>query len=242
VVGKEEYFTKYGEVFQGEAPHPRDPNYDDQLRLLERFQRPGDLLDVGSHCGFFLRRARERGWRTTGVEPSPVSASLAREQFALDVKVGSLEQARFPSCSFDVVTLIDVLEHVGNPRPLLAEVARVLRSGGLLFVKVPNVRYTLAKHRILGRIPGALEDTFDAREHLVHYSARTLAHMVARAGFALEVVTVPSPIQSGGRLRRRLRVTGWAVARYLPGGIHLPLAPDVLAVARVNKQRQGYPL
>src|SRR3954447_3768544 len=66
VVAKDEYLAKYGEVFSGKVSHQRDRNYDEQLRLLEQFRRPGDLLDIGTHCGFFLRRARERGWRTTG--------------------------------------------------------------------------------------------------------------------------------------------------------------------------------
>jgi SAM-dependent methyltransferase len=236
LASKEDYLAKYGAIFRGQAPHPRDRNYDEQLRLLERFRGPGDLLDVGSHCGFFLRRARARGWQASGVEPSPVSACLAREQFGLDVKAGRLEDTPFPDWSFDVVTLIDVLEHVGNPRQLLGEVARVLRPDGLVCVKVPNVRYVLAKHYLLGR-SGVLKDTLDAREHLVHYSARTLARTLAQAGLALQMVTVPSPIHSGGRLRRGLRVAASAVARYAPGGAHLPLAPDLLAIARSENRR-----
>jgi SAM-dependent methyltransferase len=234
LVSKEEFLAKYGPVFRGEAPHPRDRNYDEQLRLLERHRGPGDLLDIGSHCGFFLRRARERGWRATGVEPSPVSACLAREQFGLDVQTGSLEEARFPNSSFDAISLVDVLEHVGKPRPLLAEVVRLLRSGGIIIVKVPNVRYVLGKYYLLGRIPGAFEDAFDAREHLVYYSPQTLSRMLRSAGFALEVMAVPSPIPSGGRLRRLLQVAGSGAARSLPGGVHLPLAPDLLVVARVD--------
>lgn len=232
LVAEKEYVAKYGAVFRGEAPHPRDRNYAEQLRLLERFRPPGDLLDIGSHCGFFLRRARERGWRTTGVEPSPVSACLAREQFNLDVKAGSLEEARFPSCSFDVVTLIDVLEHVENPRPLLAEVARVLRSGGLVFVKVPNLRYVLTKYHVLRRVPGVVLDAFDAREHVVHYSRDTLARMLERSGLVPVAYAVPSPIQSGRSLRRLVRWAGPFVARLLPRGFDLPLATDVVAIAQ----------
>jgi len=226
---------KYDAIFKGERKHPRDENYDEHLRLLERLLPPGDLLDVGSHAGFFLRRARARGWRTCGVEPSATTSELARERFGLDVRTGFLADAGFPADRFDVVTLIDVLEHVGEPRPLLDEVAHVLRPGGRVFIKVPNVRYVLAKFRLFGRIPGLLDDVFDAREHLVFYSSETLSRLLEESGFQVETLAVPSPIQAGGVLRRSLRKAGAGVARLSTRGVRLPLATDIVAVGRTPR-------
>jgi 2-polyprenyl-3-methyl-5-hydroxy-6-metoxy-1,4-benzoquinol methylase len=225
---------KYGAVFRGEQPHPRDRNYDDQLLLLEALSSPGTLLDIGAHAGFFLRRARQRGWRVKGVEPSPTTAAVAREQLHLDVRTGTLFEAGFPEQSFDVVTMLDVLEHLDRPRLLLGEVARLLRPGGRLLVKVPNVRYVLAKHYLLRRLPGAVEDVFDAREHLAFYSHKTLAQLLRTAGFELEVLTVALPIQAGGVVRRALRGAGPELARFLPKGVALPLATDLVAVGRIR--------
>jgi SAM-dependent methyltransferase len=224
--------AKYGDVFDGVAPHGRDVNYEEHLDLLESLTAPGDLLDVGTHCGFFLRKARARGWRVLGLEPSPSSAQLAREQFGLDVKTATLEDAHLPDASFDVVTLVDVFEHVGAPRPLLAEVRRVLRPGGRVFVKVPNVRYVLLKHHTLRRVPGLLDDVFDAREHLVYYSDATLASILRTCGFGVELLATPSPIQAGGAVRRAIRAAGPAIARRVPRGTALPLATDLVAVGR----------
>jgi SAM-dependent methyltransferase len=226
-----EFTEKYELVFRGEAPHPRDPNYEDVLDALAKIRSPGDLLDVGSHCGFFLRRARARGWRTTGVEPSPTSSALARERFDLDVRTGFLDE-RFGDASFDAVTMLDVLEHVGQPQPLLREIRRVLRPGGIVAIKVPNVRYVRAKYRLLRRVPGAVADAFDAREHLAHYSAHTLTRLLREEGFELESLTAPPPIQSGGRARKAIRRVGWSLARLGSRGVGSPLAPDVLAIAR----------
>lgn len=231
VIGESEFVEKYELVFRGEAPHPRDSNYDDVLDALEQVRPPGDLLDVGSHCGFFLRRARARGWRTTGVEPSPTSSALARERFQLDVKPGFLDE-RFSDGSYDVVTMLDVLEHVGRPQLLLREIVRVLRPGGLALIKVPNVRYVIAKYRFLRPIPGVIADAFDAREHLVHYSAETLTRLLREEGFELKVLTVPPPIQSGGAARRAIRRLGSTLARRGPRGVGSPLAPDLLAIVR----------
>jgi SAM-dependent methyltransferase len=224
--------AKYGPVFSGETPHPRDANYREHLEVLERLCAPGDLLDIGAHSGFFMNVARSRGWRVTGVEPSPVSAELAREQFGLDVRTGFLADVDLPDESFDVVTLTDVLEHVAAPKELLADVARALRPGGRVFIKVPNVRYVLAKHRVLGKARIGVEDVFDAREHLVHYSGATLGALLRDMGLDVELLSVPSPIQTGGAVRRALRASGPMVARRLPKGASLPLATDLVAVAR----------
>jgi ubiquinone/menaquinone biosynthesis C-methylase UbiE len=229
---REAVVAKYSRIFRGEAPHPRDANYHEHLAQLERLRGPGDLLDVGAHCGFFLRVAREGGWRTVGVEPSAVNAELAREQFGLDVRTGFLEDLELPAESFDVVTLTDVLEHVPQPGVLLREIARVLRPGGRVFIKVPNVRYVLAKQRLLGRARMAVDDVFDAREHLVYYSDATLGNVLAEAGFEVELMGVPSPIQTGGALRRALRAGGPLLARRLPRGARLPLATDIVAIGR----------
>jgi SAM-dependent methyltransferase len=225
-------YAKYREVFEGLSPHGRDPSYDEHLDLLESLTQPGDLLDIGSHCGFFLRKARDRGWRVLGLEPSPSSSRLAREQFGLDVRTSTLEDADIPDASFDVVTLVDVFEHVDTPRPLLKEIRRVLRPAGRVFIKVPNVRYVLLKHRSLRHVPGLLKDVFDAREHLVYYSDGTLARMLRSSGFGVEVLATPSPIQTGGMLRRCVRAAGPAIARRVPRGTALPLATDIVAVGR----------
>jgi SAM-dependent methyltransferase len=228
----EEGLAKYRDVFEGTSPHGRDANYEEHLDLLESLTTPGDLLDIGSHCGFFLRKARGRGWRVLGVEPSPGSAQLAREQFGLDVKTATLEDAHMPDASFDVVTLLDVFEHIGAPRPLLNEIRRILRPGGRVFIKVPNARYVLLKHRTLRRVPGLLDDVFDAREHLVYYSDATLRSMLETCGFRVDLLAIPSPIQAGSALRKLIRASGSAIARRMPHGTALPLATDIVAVGR----------
>lgn len=231
-VDRELFECKYSGILEGRLPHPRDRNYDEHLDALEAAASGRDLLDVGSHAGFFLRRAVARGWDAIGVEPSPVTSALARDYFGLDVRTATLAAAALPDASFDVVTMMDVFEHVGEPGAMLAEIRRVLRPGGVLFIKVPNVRYVQAKQRLLGWVPGLLEDCFDAREHLVYYSAATLRQSLTAADFEVEAIGVALPIQAGGALRRAARAVGPALARRVPHGAGLPLCTDLNALAR----------
>lgn len=225
---------KYGAVLRGEKPHNRDPNYRQELEVLARFRPSGKLLDVGTHCGFFLRMARGMGWELHGVEPSP-AAELARQHFGLEVHRGTLEALAFPADSFDVVTLIDVIEHLERPLGLLAEVRRILKPDGIVFVKTPNAVYNLFKLRLFRRAL-RLErmEIFDAKEHVVQYTRETLARTLAAARLEVVHAFVPRPIQDGAAWKCALRASAYrlASAHQRLTGRFGPLAPDLAVVAR----------
>jgi SAM-dependent methyltransferase len=97
------------------------------------------LLDVGCGSGALLGRLKRRGFNATGVDFSAEAAEVAERENGVKVVVGSLQDAAFPDESFDIVTLFHVMEHVTNPRHVLAEVARILRPNGTVILQVPNV-------------------------------------------------------------------------------------------------------
>lgn len=235
--GREAIERKYGAILRGEQGHNRDPNYDQELRAIAEIKPTGRLLDVGSHCGFFLRRARGMGWDLLGVEPSTNACALAREHFGLEIVTGTLAEARFADDAFDVVTLVDVFEHIDRPVELLAEIRRVIRPDGVLFIKVPNVVYYLAKYR-LARALGLDVEIFDAKEHVSHYSSRTLQRVLGRAGFQAQRFFVPRPIQDGARWKQALRSAGHRLARleYSLSERFGPLAMDLAVLARPMEQ------
>jgi len=161
------------------------------LQELACLARPGRLLDVGSATGEFLAAARERGWDTHGVELSPHAAAVARQR-GLEVTVGTLADAQFPAASFDVVSMLDVIEHLVDPLEELREVHRVLRPGGLLCVETPNWR-SVYRH-MLGRRWAALQP----RLHLLYFDAQTASRLLDHAGFEVirttsEIVALLSP-------------------------------------------------
>ena len=98
---------------------------------------PFDLLDVGCGSGFDLRPFAAKGCRVYGIEPDPKAAEEARRE-GVQVQCCSIEQASFPDGSFDVITMNHALEHVFDPRASLANLRRMLRPDGVLYLLFPT--------------------------------------------------------------------------------------------------------
>ncbi len=149
-----------------------------RCRAVLRFVPRGRLLDVGCATGDFLWAMRRYpGWQVSGVELNDSAARYAREQLQLDVRTGTLAAAGFAAGSFDAVTLWDVIEHVPDPAATLAEVARLLRPGGLLVINTPNL------DSLDARLFGAYWIGYELPRHLYVFSRRTLQAFTTQAGF-----------------------------------------------------------
>lgn len=111
---------------------------------------PGkDVLDLGCAGGFMAEAMAERGANVTGIDPAAAAVDAARRharasglRIGYDVGVG--EALPYDDASFDAVVCVDVLEHVADLNRVLAEVARVLRPGGVFLYDTIN-RNPLAK-------------------------------------------------------------------------------------------------
>jgi SAM-dependent methyltransferase len=157
--------------------------------LLDDFARlgpAGRLLEVGCAAGWLLKHAAERGWVAQGVELSAAAAAHARS-IGVDVVQGDLFEASLPSASFDLVYMGDVLEHVPDCRRTLAEVARVLRSGGYLYLRGPITTNSMARRLALATM-GRAGRTIVLREppyHLWEFTPRPLRRLLGATGFEL---------------------------------------------------------
>jgi 2-polyprenyl-3-methyl-5-hydroxy-6-metoxy-1,4-benzoquinol methylase len=171
--------------------------WDRLLKMLEHYSFPkGPLLDVGCGFGDFLRAAKAKGWTGFGIEVSKTSAELAKKEAGLNIFEGTLQEAKYPDGFFTAVTFNDVLEHLVNPEGALEEAARVIKTKGLLFVRVPNMGFHLLKffifHNVLkDRIKYLIGDTpryFDTPLHLNYFTFKVLADLLKKKGF--EVIFV----------------------------------------------------
>lgn len=114
------------------------------LSVIKRFVRSGKLLEIGGSTGYFLNAART-DFDVMGLEPSQWACSIAKERFRLDMTCGSVETANFPKNSFDVIALIDVIEHLCDPRATIERAVGWLKPGGILYLVTPDIGSLSAK-------------------------------------------------------------------------------------------------
>ena len=116
---------------------------------------PGRVLDIGCGDAKFLHRMKQAGWAVQGIDFDAAAASNAKSLFNIDVQIGTLENAGFPDCTFDAVTMNHVIEHVFDPVAELREVHRILKPGGRLVMVTPNA--LSMGHQVFGRAWRGLE-------------------------------------------------------------------------------------
>lgn len=150
------------------------------LDLIRGRLSPGArLLDLGCGAGFFLKAAEADGWAAEGTEISRQLAAYARDVAGVKVRLGTLEEIRWPPEIFDVVTLFDVLEHVPDPLRTLTEVGRLLKTDGAVLISTPD--YDSLSRLFLGKAWAVLSPA----EHLSLFTSGTLRALIERAGLSV---------------------------------------------------------
>jgi 2-polyprenyl-3-methyl-5-hydroxy-6-metoxy-1,4-benzoquinol methylase len=142
----------------------------------------GRLLEIGCAYGFFLEEARASFAYRAGTDYSPAALALARAR-AERVYLGGAESV-VETEPFDCVACIHVIEHVYEPRRLVADLAARLRPGGWLVLATPNMG-SLWRPLMRRRWP-----FFKAPEHVTYFDRRSLARLLRGCGFT-SVQTVP---------------------------------------------------
>jgi SAM-dependent methyltransferase len=151
-------------------------------KALAPYKQSGALLDLGCSSGSFLESLKGDGWKLNGIEMSTECAKVAEAKTGAQVFVGHILDADFPRESFDAITCFDVLEHLYEPRRVMARVGEWLKPGGIFYVLVPNI--DSAEARAFGSYWHGLE----LPRHLFHYSLAALKFLAESAG--LNVVSL----------------------------------------------------
>jgi len=121
-----------------------------------------NILDVGCGTGANLKMLAAHG-QAEGVDISPQAVEFCRERGLDSVKLGAIEHLPYESNSFDLVTALDVIEHLDDDVAGLREMRRVLRTDGRLLVFVPafmflwGVQDDVSNHRRRYRLPQLLK-------------------------------------------------------------------------------------
>jgi 2-polyprenyl-3-methyl-5-hydroxy-6-metoxy-1,4-benzoquinol methylase len=164
--------------------------HDQVFGVLQRIApAPRETLDLGAGTGAWAMRLSVAGYRVTAVDIDPKGFAAEGVEFV----VADLNQPfghTFPNRCFQLVTCLEVIEHVENPRNLLRECRRLLQPGGVLVVTTPNIESVAARLRFLatgelrmfGRDPRRNEPT-----HITPIHTLMFERMLSDTGFGLKI-------------------------------------------------------
>lgn len=142
---------------------------------IKKYKKDGRFLDVGCFCGLLLEEARKQGFKIYGVEKEKLAAKLAQKRLNINIIDQDFEQYR--NGHFDVITLIDVLEHLPNLRKILIKIRKMLNKNGILYLQSPNIEglmFRLTKGKWNWLLPP---------NHLYQFSTKSLKKILRENGF-----------------------------------------------------------
>lgn len=171
-------------------------------KALEAHPQARTLLDVGAGSGVLIAEARDRGLEAVGVEPSRSLVEYGRRADDLPLLQGVLPHPGLADRRFDVISLVDVLEHVIDPVGLLRHCAAALSPGGVILVVTPDLGSLTA------RVMGARWWHFRLA-HVGYFSKPSLERAAGAAGLSMASAFRP-------RWYFRVHYLAARLARYLP--------------------------
>jgi 2-polyprenyl-3-methyl-5-hydroxy-6-metoxy-1,4-benzoquinol methylase len=171
-------------------------------KILESHRQARTLLDVGAGAGLLVAEARNRGFDALGVEPSHFLVEHGQRAHDVQLLQGVLPHPELAGRRFDVVSLIDVVEHVTDPVGLLRQCAAMLNPGGVVLVVTPDIGSLTAR-------------VMDGRwwhyrvAHIGYFSSASIVSAAQQAG--LQITSQFRP-----RWYFRVHYLAERLARYLP--------------------------
>ena len=179
------------------------------IRRLLHGRRFGHAADVGGGYGRLCVLLQEFADRVTLAEPSSrqldIAATFLADHPRIERRQMQADALAFEDGSLDLLTMIRVMHHLPEPSTEFAEIARVLRPGGVAVIEVANlaharnrVRYLLKGQRI-PHLPVDIrspENQHDEEIAFVNHNPHTVIEQLARAGLRTDSILSVSNLRS----------------------------------------------
>ena len=155
-------------------------HFADRAERVLKYRTSGRLLDVGCARGLFLSNfIDKRSFDISGIEPRHWICAKAAKRLGNRVFCGTLKEAKLPDAHFDVVTMINLIEHLPSPKDALLEVNRIMKPGALLMVETPDAG------GFLTWIMGGRWFHFLESEHNYFFTKATINDLLSKMGFKI---------------------------------------------------------
>jgi 2-polyprenyl-3-methyl-5-hydroxy-6-metoxy-1,4-benzoquinol methylase len=138
------------------------------------------VLEIGCATGALLKSLEKyEPKKLIGVDVSGFAITEGRQRYGLDLRLGAIESCGLEAGAFDLVIMIDVIEHVTRLSSLLAETTRVLKQGGAMIFRTPNAD----SYDVAGRRWNFLHCGL---EHILYLSPQGLTTIAACSGLTVQ--------------------------------------------------------
>ena len=176
-------------------------NYIDRMRIrtiLSYFlEHEGEVLDVGCSFGVLGFELANRGFNVTAIDVNPESIKLGKniKRISQVHNINFIEkdflESNFISNHFDIVTMIEVLEHIKDDSKVIKEIYRILKIGGRVIISVPYKAKMIEHHD--SPIPALIKNGKHVRigvpgefHYRDGYNTRKLISLMQYHGFSIE--------------------------------------------------------
>lgn len=157
-------------------------------RICHYFQNKHETkwLDVGANNGLLVEELLNASYNAEGLElnESLVALAQSRKLPVRQCDITNLSRTR-PS-EYDVISAVDVFEHLPQPIKFLESMKNLIKNNGLLVLEIPNIESFLARHH-------KMQWRYVDREHLHYFSQKTLRNLLMKYGFTIERVYTTNP-------------------------------------------------
>jgi SAM-dependent methyltransferase len=182
--GRSDGYANYG----ASAPVLRQ-EFDAIVHRLARYvPAGGNLLEIGCAYGYFLLAACNR-WRVYGLEISADAVARCRQAGLADVHQGMAQGNSIAALPpFDVVVMLDVIEHLEDPAGVLEASLKKLRPGGIIYVSTGDFRSPLA------RLMGKNWRLMTPPQHIWYFTPRAFERLAERLDASVEAISHPGKL------------------------------------------------
>ncbi len=140
------------------------------------------LLDIGAATGYFMKIAKDFDYEVYGIEVS-FDASRKGIEKGLNIFNGTIEDFDNKNKKFDIITMLDVIEHVDDPRILINKSKKMLTKNGLVVINTPD------SGSLYARILGKKWHLIVPPEHIHYFNRDTISKLLDKEGLEVIVST-----------------------------------------------------
>lgn len=167
-------------------------------KILEKYMRPGTMLDVGAAAGFVLQGFTDCGWQGDGIEPNQAMAAYAQNELGLNVQAGALESLK-KNQQYDLVNMVQVIAHFAEIRTALQQAADTTKPEGFWLIETWN------KDSFAASMFGQNWHEYSPPSVLHWFSPTTLKALASSFGFEEIARGRPSKWINGGHAKSLLQ-------------------------------------